>query len=598
MFISPIGSGNTPARTVPAHAYIVQRGDTLAGIAAQHHVPYHALRTANPQIVNPDVIYPGQTVHVPAIEPAQTQASVDGTASISAGDGQDPSLDLTADGKFTHTRQTGTDANGTKATQSGKLSLGSDGSITGSGSGSRTTTRTNASGTKTTTSSQGSGSVAVNPDAGTVSLSAGGGFSKEVTNAKGRGISFGIDANATVVTGKKTAHGVTTYSASSDASITLDAGIKARQAGLQVGYTKGIKVSYEVSMPEKAAKTANLATVNPFDPASMPKGTVIKLDGSHYTTGEFEATFRNIANKYSHTDAKGTSLLVEKTGANTVRVTAGPTRAIDAYNGIGVDFGVASAMLGRDDSLSGAALKTAQFDLSTANGKAAFNDFATNGRMPADNGDGISGVKTIEKLDYASQTKLDAKLGPLSFGLDGPKNTGSSVLTIEPDGSMTRTVDLQYSGNAPLTINQKFDTQGKEIASARTYTYTIKVDANNAQLINAAQTGDLGRAQDGPVKAGQTIAITYSVADLRALSEDAQTAIDASHGMDFKLQALTQDYDGKALDTEQLALALARNVNESSYGIAANLLDISRGADGHPFNRNLAALPGTIAIVG
>jgi len=37
----------------------VQRGDTLRAIAAQHNVSLKSLLDANPQIVNPDRIYPG-----------------------------------------------------------------------------------------------------------------------------------------------------------------------------------------------------------------------------------------------------------------------------------------------------------------------------------------------------------------------------------------------------------------------------------------------------------------------------------------------------------------------------------------------------------
>src|SRR5699024_5824745 len=256
---------------------------------------------------------------------------------------------------------------------------------------------TDANGNKTVTGSNTSGSVNVDPDAGTISLSGGTGFSKEVTNSKGRGVSFGVDANATVVTGKKTENGVTTYNASTGVSISLNAGVKSKQAGLEVGHTEGIKSSFEVSMPEEAAKTIDLSSVNPFDPSSMPTGTTIKVDGSNYTSNEFKATFKNLAVQTKTTDASGTSLLVQKTGDNTVRVTAGPTKAIDAYNGVGVDFGVASAMLGREDQVNSATLKTAEFDLSTPEGKAAFNDFAANGNMPCDNGTGITNVKTIQK---------------------------------------------------------------------------------------------------------------------------------------------------------------------------------------------------------
>ena len=46
--------------------YIVQRGDTLGGIAMMYGVPFRTLLWVNPQIWNPNVIYPGQVINLPA----------------------------------------------------------------------------------------------------------------------------------------------------------------------------------------------------------------------------------------------------------------------------------------------------------------------------------------------------------------------------------------------------------------------------------------------------------------------------------------------------------------------------------------------------
>lgn len=46
--------------------YTVQRGDTLSAIAAAHGTSIAALRAANPEIVNPDLIYPDQQIAIPA----------------------------------------------------------------------------------------------------------------------------------------------------------------------------------------------------------------------------------------------------------------------------------------------------------------------------------------------------------------------------------------------------------------------------------------------------------------------------------------------------------------------------------------------------
>lgn len=45
--------------------YLVRKGDTLWGIAKRHSVTLTALISANPQIKNPNLIYPGDRVNIP-----------------------------------------------------------------------------------------------------------------------------------------------------------------------------------------------------------------------------------------------------------------------------------------------------------------------------------------------------------------------------------------------------------------------------------------------------------------------------------------------------------------------------------------------------
>jgi LysM repeat protein len=60
---------------LPGHArvgagdYTVRSGDTLSDIARSHGVSLQELERANPQIANPDVLYPGDVVHVPPSDP-------------------------------------------------------------------------------------------------------------------------------------------------------------------------------------------------------------------------------------------------------------------------------------------------------------------------------------------------------------------------------------------------------------------------------------------------------------------------------------------------------------------------------------------------
>ncbi len=58
-----------PSQSQPAppadETVVVQPGDYLASIADAHQTTYQRLYDANPQIENPDLVFPGQTIRIP-----------------------------------------------------------------------------------------------------------------------------------------------------------------------------------------------------------------------------------------------------------------------------------------------------------------------------------------------------------------------------------------------------------------------------------------------------------------------------------------------------------------------------------------------------
>ena len=58
-----VQTGKETARDMTA--YTVKKGDTLWGIAKRYDVTLSALIAANPQIKNPNLIYPGNQVNIP-----------------------------------------------------------------------------------------------------------------------------------------------------------------------------------------------------------------------------------------------------------------------------------------------------------------------------------------------------------------------------------------------------------------------------------------------------------------------------------------------------------------------------------------------------
>jgi spore coat assembly protein SafA len=63
------GSNIPPPEACTGFIYTVQRGDTLFLIAQRFGISLDSIIAANPQIANPNNIFPGQQICVPAIIP-------------------------------------------------------------------------------------------------------------------------------------------------------------------------------------------------------------------------------------------------------------------------------------------------------------------------------------------------------------------------------------------------------------------------------------------------------------------------------------------------------------------------------------------------
>lgn len=72
--------GQTLVLLTDAFPHTVARGQTLYGIARSYGVPLAQLIAANPQIADPDLIYPGQVIRIPAPSPRYGAIDVNGYA--------------------------------------------------------------------------------------------------------------------------------------------------------------------------------------------------------------------------------------------------------------------------------------------------------------------------------------------------------------------------------------------------------------------------------------------------------------------------------------------------------------------------------------
>ena len=142
----------SPSNALPAAAepqrHTVQPAESLAQIANQYGVTPQDILKANPQVTNPDMIYPDDALVIPSrtSESSRQGVSISNTGGISA------SQSTRSDTRTTYTSDAGTAYQSTTST---------------------------------------TGNVSVNPDAGSVTASGGVSFNESVKSAGGYGVSFG-----------------------------------------------------------------------------------------------------------------------------------------------------------------------------------------------------------------------------------------------------------------------------------------------------------------------------------------------------------------------------------------------------------------------
>jgi hypothetical protein len=283
---------------------------------------------------------------------------------------------------------------------------------------------------------------------------------------KGLKISFGTEISHT--SNVESEDGFTTVTNEGSMSVNLGGEVDLGTVGFGANYTEGVKTKYQVRMSDEdyaRVQSGQAEMPDPFNPDSMPEGSSVLLNSTDFQGTGFEASYRNLSLETNVTEEQGVSVAVEKTGENTVRVTAGPTEAIENSFQLGLSLGPASVHIGNDTRLDEFTLKTAEFDLSTDQGRAAYNNFLATGQLPEDNGTGISDVATVEKINYNSTTSAGVELGPLGGSVELGSSDLNIVKTTYPDGSVDQVTDAKLHAGTPVHLEQHFNADGTEDSS-------------------------------------------------------------------------------------------------------------------------------------
>lgn len=385
--------------------------------------------------------------------------------------------------------------------------------------------------------------------------------------AEGWGVSGGVSAVAKSAVSLGTKDGLTTFEVTAELSGKVSGALEVPVGGLEGSISKGLEGRFTVSVPEEAAKTLDLSQVDPLDPSTLPTGSSVKLEGSSFTETELGASFKALSLESGVKTAEGTSVLIEKTGDTTVRVTVGDSKTVDATTRLSVGVAGASVGLGKTDELDGGKTKTVELDLSTPEGARAYAELLGEGTLPKE------GVTTTEYFSVTSSSAADLKVGDetlLEVGLGS--NSGVYTRTTHPDGTITGEVDLSYEGGAALHVEQRFDPDGTERLAERTYEYTFTVTGET-------ERGELGIALGRDLEVGQELSVKLTEAQLAELK---QRGVEVGNPV-----------AEATLDPERFAIALA----DASDGVLENLLFRVADPTGTASSRaELRALPLEVII--
>jgi hypothetical protein len=392
------------------------------------------------------------------------------------------------------------------------------------------------------------------------------------------------------------ADGYATVTLSADSSVSASGGFNVGVLSAGVGVSSGDQLTYEVRMRDEdfeRLQRGELPPPHPLAPSTLPDGASVRLEQSQLAgtsmRGGLNALGLRLSGSSEITEGEGLMLEMARTG-DSVRVTAGPRGFIENEGSIKVGAGVVSVESGRTDSLTDYQLRTATFDLARPEGQAAFDAFRTTGQLPEADGPGVSNALHLERLRYESQGELGVGLGPLELSIEGQKNTVDALLTHHPDGTTTRSVDVEYGEgdfHPDLNIQQRFDAAGQLIPGTERYTYAF--DMANPSFRESMAYSFLG-LDDEALAQGQAAHDSQQPLTLTLTPEDVRQLQEAARAGHSGLSSLLHDHAGNPLEPMQAARLLAGSAGYGQTDLAQAFSIITNGGD--------RPLPGTFQVGG
>ncbi|MEZ5702477.1 MAG: peptidoglycan-binding protein [Burkholderiaceae bacterium] len=176
---------------------------------------------------------------------------------------------------------------------------------------------------------------------------------------------------------------------------------------------------------------------------------------------------------------------------NIFEITTGPMEAMERDAFLGVGSGDLSVGISRETRLEGQEISVAQLDLSTPEGRHAYETYMQTGTVPTSEAPGVFRVGERGQLSVSDSASLALNAGPLgvSVGTDAALNATQTQWT---DGTSEVQTDWRYPASGTYSYTHTAGADGTVDESSRRWTATFQgVDGKAAQrmYVNFSDAG-------------------------------------------------------------------------------------------------------------
>jgi hypothetical protein len=287
--------------------------------------------------------------------------------------------------------------------------------------------------------------------------------------------------------------------------------------------TTGVREKYQVMGSPEAinAIEASGQMPDPLNPETIPEGVTVLLTSESFS-GQGEAVgYGPLRNELGYSESEGMAFSAQNLGGGTMRVTAGPTQAVQTEAFLGVEAGPARFGLTSESEERASNMVSADFNTNTPEGKRAYRDFMRTGEVPQENPPHVTNVRTIVQGDASAVTGGEASLAGVGFSVEGMDMEAQTRISTDPVTQQQELEQYIRNGDTAGHMAVSRDAEGKPTGEA-TYTFMIEdVDSESARLALYADSGNPDVSAEG----NQNIQLKMTEQELMELHDSSLIAV-------------------------------------------------------------------------